>query len=380
MTPRTPTAWIEPGAVRRVSEAIEQLGARRVAWVVDPVAYAASGAEDALADVVAATGANVHTVPAGNPQLEPILRLAQRLNDVEAVVAVGGGATVDTAKLLALWSRNPTSIAEVLAHPSQWPADAAPLIAVPTTAGTGSEATHFAVVYHQGHKLSVAHESLRPAWAIVDAGLSLSGPQPIRAASALDALCQSIESLWSTRSTPDSERDARGALGLLWPGVVSAVLDPSLDQQAMLARAAYLAGRAIDISRTTAPHALSYRLTSRHGVPHGFAVALTMPEVLRFNAAVTADDCTDCRGAEHTRAALATIVEALGQPDAEAAAGALTTAIGQLGGPVSWGEVGITGPEDRADLAESVNAERLGNNPRRLTRADILAVLETMPD
>ena len=137
-------------------------------------------------------------------------------------------------------------------------------------------------------------------------------PPTITADTGLDALCQAIESLWSVQSTSESIDYATQSIRLAWKHLEAAVLHPCEEDRRAMSQAAHLAGKAINISKTTAPHAISYTITSKFGVAHGRAVALTLGALLAFNGEISDADCTDDRGAEYVRQTVHTIVNLLG--------------------------------------------------------------------
>jgi alcohol dehydrogenase class IV len=192
------------------------------------------------------------------------------------VVAIGGGTAIDIAKIVASCFGAGTSPGD--SFPDTF--DRPPLLAIPTTAGTGAEATHFAVMYENGIKKSIAHAQIRPDAALVDSSLSFTAPRRVAASSGFDALCQAYESLLSRKATPRSKLLATSALDLLRGGLEAAIIDRNSQAHADVARGAYLSGCAIDISFTNAVHALSYPLTSRLGIPHGEALAILFPYVM----------------------------------------------------------------------------------------------------
>lgn len=137
-----------------------------------------------------------------------------------------------------------------------------------------------------------------------------------------------------------------------------------------MAFAAYLAGRAIDISRTTACHAVSYELTRLLGTPHGLAVALTLPAMLQFNARVTEQDACDPRGARYMRTQVNQIIRTLGATDPDQAAHRLKQWVSDLGCAMDLTQAGAT-PQIIDALVEAADPVRLSNNPRRLQTTDI---------
>jgi len=245
---------------------------------------------------------------------------------------------------------------------------------VPTTAGTGSEATHFAVVYDDGVKYSVAGPHIRPAHTVLDWRLTENLPTEVIAHSGLDALCQAIESIWSINANETSLLYAEEALQLVFDNLENAFVGATPKNREALMRGANLAGRAIDITFTTAPHALSYPVTSGYGVPHGAAVALFIAPILLFNSEVSTADCADLRGPKTTGRRIRRIVELLGCENAEGAANRLWQMLDQLQCPRRLRDVGVTTDEQVQAIAGKVNIERLANNPRRIP-ADALSRL-----
>ena len=216
-------------------------------------------------------------------------------NRCDAIVAVGGGSTIDVAKCIKLYCRmdHTRNYLE-----QEYKDTGVPLIAIPTTAGTGSESTRFAVIYFDGKKQSINHESITPNYAILEPMLLKSLPLYQKKCTMLDAMCQCIESLWSVNSTDESMLYAKMGLQMImdhWHGYIE---DNNEEDARFIMEAANYGGRAINISQTTAPHAMSYKLTSMYGLPHGHAVALCLPEVWMYMLEHP-EQCVDPRGRDH---------------------------------------------------------------------------------
>ena len=232
-----------------------------------------------------------------NPLYEQVCEGVEifNVNQCDAIVAVGGGSTIDVAKCIKLYCKMNSG----RNYLEQECTDSGiPLIAVPTTAGTGSESTRYAVIYYDGKKQSITHESIVPDYAILEPLLLKSLPQYQKKCTMLDALCQGIESLWSVNSTDESMIFSKIAIQMImdyWHDYIEENSDESAKHIMM---AANYAGRAINITQTTAPHAMSYKLTSMYGLPHGHAVALCMPEVWMYMMEHP-EKCIDPRGVEH---------------------------------------------------------------------------------
>jgi alcohol dehydrogenase class IV len=318
-----------------------------------------------------------------NPKLEDVQRGIEIYRNFEpdVVIALGGGTAIDLAKLIGTLSvqkgaeRSKCS-RDIAMGVAAIEVEGKPMIAIPTTAGTGSEATHFAVVYVDGEKYSVAHPSMLPDYAIVDPTLTESLPKRITAATGLDALCQAIESIWAVAATEESMGYAQEAARLAFDHLAAAVNAPTPEARRAMFRASHLAGKAINITKTTAPHALSYFLTSRYGVPHGMAVATTLRAMLEFNADVTDDDCVDPRGATAVRERIARILNVLGTDCVDEACSAISSLLSLVECP-TLKEILVNG--DLMAVVDSANIERLSNNPRRVSREQLIEVLSSEP-
>jgi len=202
------------------------------------------------------------------------------------IVALGGGSTLDTAKVLAV---TPPSgdfadlVASLAANETFIPASAKALIAIPTTAGTGSEVTPWATVWDRasGRKHSLHTRGTWPEAAIVDPTLTVSAPHAITLQSGLDALSHALEAIWNVNANPVSDAlavsAARRMLRTL-PRLVDRLGDVALREDAALA--ALEAGFAFSNTRTALAHSISYEMTLRHGLAHGIACSFTLPLVL----------------------------------------------------------------------------------------------------
>jgi alcohol dehydrogenase class IV len=250
-----------------------------------------------------------------------------------------------------------------------------PLIACPTTAGTGSEVTPFAVCYEGLRKYSFAHPFLQPSAALIDPDLTATVPREQAASCALDALAQLIESFWAISATDESRAYSRRGIPLLLDNVHAAVNRNDRNGRKALAEAAHLSGRAISIAKTTAAHAVSYPISQLWGLPHGHAVMMTLPAFVEFNAGVTEHDCTHPLGAGFVRELMQELISMLGARDAREAAARLDGIVGEIGLHRDFPRAGITDDSDIQRIAQHVNVERMRNNPRALTEQSLLAVL-----
>jgi alcohol dehydrogenase class IV len=366
------------GALTKVAAILDRLSAHSVFLVADEPAYSASGAVDELEHLLAERKVERFLGFRPNPKLEDIVRGIEqfRSSSPEIVIAIGGGTAMDLAKLIGVLSAQQAGARDIITGGGAIEVDGPPLVALPTTAGTGSEATHFAVAYIDGRKYSVANPRLLPDYVAIDPRFTHSLPTQIAMASGLDAFCQSVESIWAVGATEESICYASESVRLAIEHLPKCVADPTAESRAAMCRAAHLSGKAINISKTTASHAISYAMTIRYGIPHGMAVALTLGQMLQFNALVTESDCSDPRGADHVQARINTLLELFGQATAAGGAGKIRELMISIGAPVLLREVGIDMDDSVAWIAEQVNVERLGNNPRRISKQEIEEMLK----
>ena len=221
-----------------------------------------------------------------DPKIEDAVRGCKyfRLKKCQILVAIGGGSVIDMAKLINAGQSSSSSEFKLIAKgQKKIKNNLRKLIAIPTTAGTGSESTHFAVVYIGGQKYSLASNFLIPSVAIVDPNLVETMPKYLAACTAFDALSQSIESFWSVNSNTKSRKLSLKAMELIIKNIEKSVIQKNKRSTSKLMYGSNLAGQAINITKTTAPHALSYKISSLLNLAHGHAVAITLGKFFKIN-------------------------------------------------------------------------------------------------
>ena len=369
---------IAPGAVETVQSLLDDRAVRSVFIVADRTAYDESGAKMYIESALQGRGHVIFDDFAPNPKYADVIRGVKfwHAHPGDMMIAIGGGSAIDMAKLIGICGTHRGQYRELLTGNIPIRNKAAPLIAIPTTAGTGSEATHFAVVYVEEQKYSVAHANVLPDYAVIDPNLTTNLPPAITAHTGLDALSQAVESLWSVNATAQSRVFASEALTLVLDNLEAAVHRPTLDVRANMCRAAHLSGKAINISKTTAPHAISYTLTSQFDVPHGLAVALTLGAVLIYNNGVTSGDCWHPKGVAQVQKDIRDINRLIGVASSEEARKHIDDLISAIGCPTHLRQVGVDTDTDLETLVQNVNTERLKNNPRALSQFDLRRILK----
>lgn len=284
-----------------------------------------------------------------------------RGKNCDGIIAIGGGSAIDTAKCIKAFSGME---ADKLYLSQEFTENGLPFLAIPTTAGTGSESTRYAVVYYKGEKQSVTDDSLIPNYALLDARNLATLPLYQKKCTVLDALCQGIESWWSVNATEESRALSKRAVKMIMENL-ACYLNGDKQGAAHMMTASNLAGQAINITQTTAAHAMSYKLTSLYRIPHGRAAFVCLPYVWEYMI-----------GAAEDNAALAevfgNIAAALDCETPQMAVELLKAINKQLFGKESV-EVHT---EDIPLLVGSVNVTRLKNNPVKLD-GDTLTMLYT---
>lgn len=221
-----------------------------------------------------------------NPELRFTDDCAAQIREhgLDFVVALGGGSVLDSAKAAAAIAREGKSIRHYFGTKHPLPANGLPVIAIPTTAGTGSEVTSVSVLSDGDRKLPLGAPSLSAKLAIVDPELTLSLPPYLTACTGMDALCHAIEGYSSIHHQPICDTLAIRAAKLIFENLETAVQDGSnREARRALAEASVLAGLSFALPKTTGPHACSYPLTAQYGIPHGEACGLTIDWFLRIN-------------------------------------------------------------------------------------------------
>ena len=283
-------------------------------------------------------------------------------NNCDFIISIGGGSSIDVAKCIKLFVPLDSSVnylSQTLNYSS------IKHLSLPTTSGTGSEATRFAVIYYEGNKQSVQHDCLLPDYVILEPEFIKTVPNYQKCATVLDALCQGIESYWSVNSTNQSKEYAQNSIRAILANLDGYLVNDEKCLEKVM-EAAYLAGKAINITQTTAAHAMSYKITSMYNVAHGHAVALVLPHLWRYMLDNT-DKCVDSRGQQYLQSVfeqLSVIFEVESVPQAIQK---FEDIFKKMNLPI----VTLNSVDDIEILAQSVNSQRLKNNPVGLNEEEI---------
>jgi len=289
-----------------------------------------------------------------------------------AVVAVGGGSSIDAAKGIAVAAVNPERDRD-LDYRRTFAQPALPLVAVPTTAGTGTETNAFGVITDLAaqRKFYVGGATSLPAAAILDPELTVGLPPVATAATGMDAMVHALESYMSSRANPWSEGIALQAIRMISTYLPRAFADGTdREARSQMLMAAHLAGVAMASTGLGVCHAIGHSLGGRFGIAHGVALTLVLPQVLQFNAPVCEERLADVAfalGVGDTARAVA--------DNAGAAVDAIAGLAGALGLTRRLPDFGISMADFPQISADALDDEVLLNTPRMPTAADIESIL-----
>ena len=284
-------SYIGNDSINQLADILDRLFAKKLFIVRAKASYVTSGARDIINTIV--DKAKISTVEffdfEENPKYEDLLKGIEILKDsvADIILAVGGGSVLDMAKLIRFFYAYEGDVTGKVFVANNNPL--LPLVALPTTAGTGAEATHFSVLYKNKIKFSVEHDDMLPDYAIVYPPFTYNNPIYLTACTGFDALAQSVEAYWNLNATNESDMYAEKAIKLLWNNLPLLVNTPTNELRDKILEGAYWAGKAINITKTTAPHAFSYPFTTYYHYPHGHAVAITFPYFMYLNCVYNND-------------------------------------------------------------------------------------------
>jgi len=346
--------FLEPGSIQKLEEIIQENSYSKVLIVTNKNSFSHEEISGPLYQSIINCEFHRFFDYDLNPKGSDVIKGINDYNSFkpDIIIGIGGGSAMDMAKLIHYFAplkpKNEHDILNLINDDKKSGAKRQDLVLIPTTSGSGSEATHFAVIYLEGKKYSLADESLLPSYTIVDSQLTQSLPARVSAFTGLDAYCQAIESYWAKAATDESRDFSIKAIKLIHSSLKEAVNSPSPKSRDAMAKGSYYAGKAINITKTTAPHALSYYLTTKYNIPHGHAVALCLPYFIELNAAEVKFEkiltITECKDLTQFKKIFIELIQTVG----------LESNIKNIL------------KDDLQEFINSANPERLGNNPIEL--------------
>lgn len=365
------------GAIKNLNKYLYKNKAKKVFLVTGGKSYEFCGARKILDKILKKYCVFHFTDYSPNPKLKDIkrgIKLFRKYNP-DIVIAVGGGSAIDIAKtinILAVQSGDPK---DYVLKKKEMTMPGKKLIAIPTTAGTGSEATCFSVVYIGKNKYSLKHKFILPVCYIIDPQFTFNLNKKYTAETGADALTQAVESYWSINSTQESKRYAARAIRIILENLDKAVSNPNRKSRSAMSYASNLSGKAINITETTACHAISYPITAYFGITHGQAVSITLSKILNYNYSVSTDDILDKRGVRYVKVIINNIIKFFGADNCRDAQEKIEYFFKKIGLAVRLSELHIFEKDLKIIINNGFNPERMKNNPRLMTEKELRRIL-----
>lgn len=362
------------GTIQATGREVAALGGSTALVVTDRGVVGAGLLDGVRASLAAAdVSATVFDAVEPNPSIGTVnaALAAYQSGGCNAIVAVGGGSPMDVAKAVGILATNGGTIAEYEGKPDAVRTDLPPFVCVPTTCGTGSEVTPFAVVTDEARhwKMSIASPRAVPRVAIIDPDLFLKMPAPLIAATGMDALTHAIESYTNQNVQPFADALDIHAIRLIGMYLRPAVANGNREAMAHMAVAATMAGMGFSQNRLGIVHAISHPVTSYVGTPHGVANAILLPYVMEYNAIGAGQ-----RMVEVGRA-LSDDPQRIWNASPQMGIQAVRTLSRDVGIPETLGEVGVTEEHIAAIAADAMKSGNIAINPRRVSLQDIERVI-----
>jgi alcohol dehydrogenase class IV len=315
-------------------------------------------------------GINTHIVikRRGDVFLEEVEEVFAGLdqNNIDRIITIGGGSVIDLAKCI---------LDKLLLQGQPKPQ----FIAIPTTAGSGSEATCFAVYYDNKVKYSLDKPALLPDLAILDHSFLETLTADQIAISGIDALAHAVESFWNINATDESKAISKKVISRILKHLPAAVENTDrAESLGVLSESAYLAGKAINITRTTGGHALSYYLSGEFGISHGQAVAIFLPVLLMYNANVNKDNCNHPGGQQVVLTSIDELNTLFTCANATASTQFLQTFIRRIGLSATLTELSLNQEGLIERIVENVNFQRFNNNPVMFNKTELISLCKNL--
>jgi alcohol dehydrogenase class IV len=349
------------GVIHQLAEEIKSLGGNN-GILITSSSFERRGDADIICKISENRIKHLFSHVTANPTVKEcdVCMAIMKKEHCDFVVAMGGGSVMDLAKAAATFCLTDNSSADYLATGKSIPAEHLPVIAVPTTAGTGSEITCVAVLsdHERGMKSPINSNGFYPLVAIVDPELTYTVPPYMTACTGFDVICHAIEAYWSKYHQPICDALAVHSAKLAMDNLEKAYNHPDdKDARSNMAEASVMAGLAFTMPKTTSAHACSYPLTNLLGIPHGEACALTITWFIRFNAR---------KGCQRIDA----LAQLLGYQNYEALADTLDDMRRRLGLRMNLKEFNLD-KQQFEQLVEGSKHPNLKNNPIEVTEKDL---------
>ena len=363
------------GSSRQAGEQLRLLGGKKALLVTDRGVEAAGvlfGIYEGL--LSAGVAYALYNGVAPNPTITNVREAVDlyKAEECDCLLGLGGGSAMDTAKAAGAVMNNPDVNIRDMEGTGHVPKPIPPLVAVPTTCGTGSEVTSAAVITdsERKYKIPILSPLLYPRVALVDGSLLTTLPGPVVAATGMDALCHAIESYTNLNTNPICDALDLQAIGIISRWIRPAVANGNLEAMSYMVLAATIAGMAFPNTRLTIVHSMSQPVGGHYGVPHGVANAVLLPLVMEFNLLGNAERFGDVARAMGEDTTGLTAMEA-----ARLSVMAVKEMSRDIGIPENFKSYGVKEESIPALVEDSMKSGNVAVNPVRVTREALAAIL-----
>ena len=356
--------FLGQNSLNNLKNLIKYLKIKKVLVVCGKKSFSKSGASELLKAILERTENEFFYKSFDYPEFQDLVLSSKLVTEFrpDIILAIGGGAVLDLAKLSNVFCTFNFEKNKIKKSAFEIKKKFCKLVAIPTTAGSGAEATRHAVLYIDKNKFSIESPFILSDYVIIDPSLIITAPKDISASSGIDALSQAIESLISKKSNDESVRYSIKSLEYSTKYLENHINQKTLDTSHRMSLAAFYAGKAINISKTTAPHAISYPFTSYFGVKHGQAVSYTLCDCLNFNyknlkfSSVSFD----------LRSRFNKLFDIFKVSSIDALDRKISQIVKNIGLSTDIRDFNVKKIEDINLILENINSERLANNPVKI--------------
>ena len=364
---------IESKIYNRLTKIVYDKSFKRVFVLTGKNSFFKSGASKIFENILSSKTHLIYFKKSYYPEVRELHHLHLKINQFkpDLLIAVGGGSVIDYAKILNVLEFSKNFGIQIKNSTYKLNKKRFSLLVIPTTAGSGAEVTSNAVIYLNKTKYSIEDKSLIPDEFVLIPELVIGAAKKIKASAGFDAIAQSIESLLSLKSNEKSVYYAKKSLQISFKNYLDFVNKPSLRNTVKMTLAANLSGKAINISKTTAPHALSYPFTSFYNVSHGHAVSLTLNDFLKFNY----DNINYSKSNFNLKKRYKIIEKLAGVNSISELSHFLTNIKKKASLETNFTKLGINVKKDHNKILSGVNLLRLKNNPIQIEKRDLYNIL-----
>ena len=365
--------FLGQNSLNNLKNLIKYLKIKKVLIFCGKKSFSKSGASELLKTILERTENEFFYKSFDYPEFQDLVLSSKLVTEFrpDIILAIGGGAVLDLAKLSNVFCTFNFEKNKIKKSAFEIKKNFCKLVAIPTTAGSGAEATKHAVLYIDKNKFSIESPFILPDYVIIDPSLIITAPKDISASSGIDALSQAIESLISKKSNDESVRHSIKSLEYSTMYLENHINQKTLDTSHRMSLAAFYAGKAINISKTTAPHAISYPFTSYFGVKHGQAVSYTLCDCLNFNYQnLKLSSASFDLNSRFNKLFDIFKVSSINDLDKK-----ISQIIKNIGLSVSIKDFNITTEKDINLILSNINSERLANNPVKIDSEFVKSML-----